>query len=491
MKKLASSILLLAAIVAPMAAGARNVSLQEAREAAAYYMERNTLQEGIKAADLVLVHQIDNPELGVAESYFFNVGDWGWIIMSGSTATDPVIGFSDEGNLADWEYLPENMRWWVESYSERIGVVQIADATEKFDDMAEWTDLFNHTLTTNAKDGDPRVILMNTYWEQGENRGATYNRRCPYDSTTNKYTYTGCVATALSQIMRYYGFPKQATGGRKQYYTRTKGYYVKLKFDTLNFDYEQMPVRLNSNSTTTQIDEVARLCYAVGVSVSMDYGTDGSGAFSDDVPDAMVNYFKYQMGSILYRDETSTANFINVLRNDLLLNRPAYMGGASEGGSGRDAAGHAWVCCGYRTDNEDQYYMNWGWGRSGDGFFNLRQNAMQPSGYSYNFTLRQEHITGLIPPHADSSAVDFLAIESVEGTTVLPGAYPNPATFSVTIPYSITMAGEMQVFSIDGKLVASRRLQAGSGNVELNVADMPQGIYIYRLSGKSGKFIVR
>ena len=490
MKKLATSILLLAAVLAPVDADARNVSMQEAREAAAFYMQQNAMHGDVKASDLRLVYQFDNENLGMAESYVFNVSDWGWIIMTGSTAAEPVIGYSDNGTIDQWDLMPDNMRWWVEGFSQMVGEIQDDDQTGKFDDMAEWTNLLNRVPKASPKD-DPRVILLDSFWEQGENRGATYNLRCPYDSTVNKYTYVGCVATALSQIIRYYGFPLQATGGRKSYSTRTSRYRVKLDFDTLHFDYSLMPVRLNSSSSQAQIDEVARLCFAVGVSVQMDYGVDGSGAFSDKVPTSMSSYFKYETGTMTERDLTTTNNFLNILRNDLMLRRPVYMGGASQGGSGRDAAGHAWVCCGYRTDNEDMYYMNWGWGRAGDGFFNLRQNDMNPSGFSYNFKLRQEHITGIIPPHADSTTVNFLAIESAEGTTVLEAAYPNPAFQSVAIPYSTTTAGEMQIFGIDGKLVATRRLQAGSGRVELSVAGMPAGIYVYRLGGQSGKFIVR
>lgn len=493
MKKLVTSLMFAAALVAPFAAGARNVSVSEAREAAAYYMERNTLEYGIKPADLVLLHQIDNEELGVPAVYAFNVSDWGWIIMTGSTAIDPVVGFGDEGNIDAWEKLAPAMRWWVETFADAVKDVQMQDVEGKFDDMPEWSDLFNQTLTVSAKDGDPRIILMKTYWDQGETRNPTYNKRCPYDSTSHKYTYVGCVATAMSQIMRYYGFPLAATGGRVNYTTESNQYFLKLKFDTLRFDYSLMPVRLNSYSSTSQVDEVARLCYAAGVSVHMDYGTDGSGASSLSVPMAMANYFKYTQGVLTLRSSTSTTNFLSMLRNDLLLRRPAYMAGASSTGGGADAAGHAWVCCGYRTDDSNQYYMNWGWSGGGDGFFNLRANtAITPQGYGYNFNVRQEHITGMVPPHADSSSVDFLtAIDRVESNTVLAPAYPNPAAVTVTLPYSTTVDAELQIFSIDGKLVATRRLMPGNGEVELRVAEMPAGIYIYRMGGSSGKFIVQ
>lgn len=490
MKKLVISLMFAVAVLAPFAAGARNVSLEEAREAAAYYMD-NTQDYSVKAADLVFVHQLVNQELGVPTAYVFNVSDWGWIILSGSTAIDPVIGYGIDGNLESWEDLPPAMRDWVETYADAVADMQIQDVEGKFDDMDEWADLFNRTLTTSTSKA--QVILMNTKWSQGENRNPTYNKRCPYDSATSKYTYTGCVATATSQIMRYYGFPLSGTGGRITYYSNQR-YQIRLKFDSLRFDYSMMPVRLTSMSSSTQVNEIARLCFAAGVSVRMQYGIDGSGAHSEDVPNAMNNYFRYTFGSFMERRSTTTNNFLSMLRNELLLRRPVYMSGASSSGGGADASGHAWVCCGYRTDDTNMYYMNWGWGsNTSDGFFNLRANtSITPGGTGYNFNVGQGIIVGMVPPHADSTSIDFLtAIDPVESHSVLAPAYPNPAFMTVTLPYSTTTAADLQVFSIDGKLVGTRRLMPGSGEVTFNVAGMPAGIYIYRLGESSGKFIVR
>lgn len=484
--------LFVAMLVAPFAAGARNVSVEEAREAAAYYMERNSMND-VKPAELTLIHQIDNEDLSVPAAYVFNVSDWGWIIMAASTVIDPVVGFNDEGNLAPWEQLPENMRWWVEGYASVISELQVLDVDGKYDDMAEWTALFDRTLNANAKDGSPRIKLMNETWGQGSNRNPTYNKFCPYDSDANKYTYTGCVATAIAQIMHYYAFPIAATGGVMNYRTETSHYPVSLWFDTLRFDYTKMPNKLYPSTPVESINQVALLSFAAGVAVRMDYGIDGSGTSSASALMGMGAYFKYETGTLLRRSNTSTDNFLTTMRNDLLLRRPVYMAGSSSTGGGADAAGHAWVCCGYRTDNQNQYYLNWGWEGGGDGYFNLRENTqVTPSGYGYNFNVGQEHITGMVPPHADSTSIDFLtAIETVEGNTVLNPAYPNPAMQTVYLPYSTTMAADMQVFSLDGKMVATRRIQPGSGEVTLNVANMPAGIYIYRLGGSAGKFIVR
>ena len=493
MKKLVLSIVALAVVaLTGNNAIARNVTEAEAAQAAACYMEYNTMHEGVVASDLRLAHRIDG-EVAVA-AYCFNVSDWGWVIISGSTVVDPIMAYSDEGNLGEWETLAPAMRWWVEMCAGEISKVQVADIEGKFADHQEWSELFSGKMSSNAKDGDPRVILLSSKWDQGDERHPTYNLFCPYDSTTNRYSITGCVATAMAQIVRYYGYPI-VPKGRKNYYTDPPlSFNLRLKFDTLRFDYSLMPDRLLNSSPRPQIENVAWLNYACGVSVEMDYSPDGSGTQSSQVDDAMKNHFKYQMGTYLERRYTTTDNFISTIRNDLMLRRPVYMSGASSSGSGADAAGHAWVCCGYRTDNNKMYYMNWGWAGGGDAFFNIYDNtanAMYISGYGYTFNLSQAVITGMIPPHPDSSAVDFMTpIRLVEDNTVLAPAYPNPAAFSVTLPYSISSAAEMQILSVDGRLVATRRLLPGNGQVTLDVSGMPAGIYVYRVGGQSGKFVV-
>ena len=498
MKKLVTSILFCAMVFAAMNVQARNVSEQEARQAAAYYLNNNT-DLSVKAADLVLVHQIDNLQLGVAETYFFNVGNQGWIIMAGSTAIEPVVAYSEEGTLPElYTDLPENMRWWVNGYSEMIGEVQEADAEQKFEDMEDWSDLLDERLDASAPKGTS-ILLVRTSWDQGSPNNPTYNLYCP--QVNGQYCYVGCVATAMAQIMRYWQCPKQGMGRKS--YQWTNSVTLAMKFDTVFFDYSLMPSSLTNaygqiqpNVTQAEINEVAKLSYACGVSVAMDYGVDGSGSHSYKVVSAMGSYFRYTYGTQRERNGTNDTSFIGRLRRDLIRKCPVYMSGASTTGSDAHAAGHAWVVAGYKidtvnTNNEKQYYMNWGWAGSGNGWYNLVNNNMNISSMGYNFNSGQAIIVGVHPQSADSTVIDFLDIPAFEDCTELYKPYPNPANLTVSLPYSINSASEMVIYGIDGNVVETRHLQAGNGNVVLNVSEMPAGIYIYRIGGKSGKFVVK
>ena len=170
-----------------------------------------------------------------------------------------------------------------------------------------------------------------------------------------------------------------------------------------------------------------------------------------------------------------------------------YMTGASSTGDDAHAAGHAWVCDGYQTENENYYHMNWGWGSTGNGWYNVGDNNMPIAGMGYNFTLYQAYIANMLPPD-DTLKARFgedVAIAPVENTTTLGMAYPNPSHTSISIPYAIRQSAELQVYSVDGRVVTTMQLQAGEGQATLNVSKMPAGIYIYRMGSQYGKFVVK
>ena len=264
-----------------------------------------------------------------------------------------------------------------------------------------------------------------------------------------------------------------------------------MNLDTVSFNFSLMPDQLTSSSSQAQIREVAELCYAAGLSVRMSYDTSGSGAHSEDVPAAMNENFLYTLGSLISRADLGDTRFVDSVRAQLMLDRPLYMSGASLTG-GVDASGHAWVCCGYQENNTELYWMNWGWGRIRDYYsssrnyantwYNLNYNAMNV--LDYNFTERQKVIINMYPKNREG-------IDEATASTGVGQAYPNPATHKVTIPYRSAEESLLTVYGIDGKRVYEQRVEAGTGEATLDVSAWHNGVYIYRVNGASGKFIVR
>ena len=488
---------------------ARNVSEQEARQAAACYM--NNLGNGHKTdvSELNLIHQINNPELNIPSCYFFNVSDWGWIILSASTVTDPIVAYGDNGQNLNIKDAPENMMWWVNSYAALIAAKQVEDLKYTLDEDKAWYELLENTYSSPKNGPKANIILLQEEWGQGGNSGNTYNMLCPrYEGVP---TVTGCVATALSQIIHYYKFPVRGQSFNNYQWCNsdlnmTTPVTIKLKFDTMFFDYSMMPNFITSNTPYAQRYEVARLCYAVGVAMCMNYGTNasgGSGAVSASVPNVMSVNFKYKKCTQIKRADEGDSAFMAKIRSDLELNRPIYMSGTSKTSVGNDDR-HAWVCDGFKTTSTKMYHMNWGWEGKGNGYYNLYDNTASgmriwdytvtpPNDMRYTFTLEQTAMIGLIPPHADSSNVDFMPHVGINSCSipVLYTAYPNPACFSVTLPYSILQAETLTIYNIEGKVMEQHSLQSGSDHIDINVTNMPAGIYTYRIGGASGKFIVR
>lgn len=494
MKKVIISILTVLVMTAMPMVQAENITADQARDAAAYYMRQNTTLARLTADQLVLAYQWNNDSLSVPSMYLFTVGEgfsasMGWIIMAASTSISPVVAYADD-EVFDMQLVPPQMAWWLENHNELVCAVQNRDAEKPLGDSPDWLVLVNRQLKGNGPKAN--VILMKEKWDQGERDGEQWNMMCPV--INDSVCPTGCVATAMAQICHYYKYPVRPVGSKSyyvSYWDRELGdrvMTISFNFaDSADLDYSIMPnagVPPMSSNYANRL-EVSRLGYYLGMSVRMQYAPSGSGTQSSLVASAMKNHFKFQRGTLINRISNNDTSFIGKIRRDVMQGYPVYMSGSSSNGGGVHASGHAWVCDGYSTTDSNMFHMNWGWGGSGNKMFNLVSNTNMYAG-GYNFNMNHAAIVGMIPP-ADS----IVGIRPVDASVSLGRAYPNPASISVTLPYSTRQAADLNVYSIDGRLVKSQRVQAGEGQLTLRVDTMPSGIYVYRLGDAYGKFVVR
>ena len=297
--------------------------------------------------------------------YIVNVGQSGFVIIAGDNRITPVLGYSTESRF-ETDGMPENVRFWLESIREEIAYAlneNLLTATPKI--TYQW----NHLAELAGAKSVVVDALVQTTWNQSK----YYNQLCPADTAgPDGHVYTGCVATAMAQIIRYWEWPW--SGLNTNTYTSD---YVPLTadFGSAIYNYDNMPVILDSSSTATQIDAVAMLSYHCGVSVDMGYSPDGSGAISNKVPDALMQYFAYPSGmSFLYKEDYTAAEWDTILQNELNHARPVYYAGSS------DAGGHAFICDGY--DNDGTYHFNWGWNGHYNGFFLI--DSLTPGSHYYS-----------------------------------------------------------------------------------------------------------
>ena len=127
------------------------------------------------------------------------------MIVAADDIARPVLGYAENGNA---ENIPENLRWWLSEYDREIKWALEQGLEPDAELQAEWTKLKE---APKAQEADFTIgPLIETEWSQG----TWYNRKCPYDSNKGSYCVTGCVATAMAQIMKYWNFPQSGRGRR-------------------------------------------------------------------------------------------------------------------------------------------------------------------------------------------------------------------------------------------------------------------------------------
>ena len=354
--------------------------------------------ESMKMYKTIELTQVSNRSVDNQHFYVFNLNDnQGWVLVADDDRCTPILGYSKSGEFMT-ENLPANIEDWLTGISSEIQYIIDNDVVADESTTLQWKELYAGVSTEFINRGEKVVNpLVQTRW----NQAPYYNDLCPYDNQYGERTVTGCVATAMAQVLKYWNHPAVGSGSHS-YSTSSYG-TLYANFGGTNYDWNNMPVRVTSSSSSTQKSAVATLMYHCGVSVDMSYGvaaTGGSGAFvisqytntENCAEYAFKNYFGYKStahGEM--KDNTSDSQWKSMLRADLDASRPVIYAGFGNGG-------HCFVCDGY--DNNDKYHFNWGWDGQNDGYFSL--SALNPGsggagGGSYSFTNNQQAIFGLEP----------------------------------------------------------------------------------------------
>ena len=359
------------------------VDEQKARQLASDFLS-NMSPHGTRSGNSELTRAVT----GVADGndaaiYVFN-SDNSFVIISADDRTPAVLGYSDHG-VYDMKKAPDGLKamlgWLqasVRNYSTTRGEVSIHDAIKP---------------------------LLTTKW----NQHSPYNLFCPYDEVNDAPSVTGCVATAMAQIMKYHEYPSA-------------------------YDWSLMKDEYDSGDESAAAQEVAKVMKDAGESVYMEYSAIVSSANADGISEAFRNTFGYSISTELVSRAYFTAQEWDELIYSNLENKmPVYYGGTaididdSKGYLQGVEAGHGFVVDGY--DGKGLYHVNWGWGGLSDGFFLLslldpdNQGAGGTSG-SEGYTIRASAIVGIKPVKPTEKAVTTRRLRAssfsvVDGQTTL------------------------------------------------------------------------
>jgi hypothetical protein len=361
----------------------------QARVVAARFLATQVPQfAGLHPEQLVLAREVADPASGVGPAAVlyrvYNIGTGGFVIVSGDDAVLPILAYSTESAFPNGT-LPVNVAKWMDGYKMEIRATREAAAQPAPAALAEWARWTNGEAGVDHSARASVAPLLQTTWDQP----APYNAMCPGGSVT------GCVATAMAQVMKYHNWPAQGIGFHS--YNADNYGTLSANFGATTYNWAAMP-----NNVTGPNTAVATLMYHCGVSVDMHYSPQVSGAWviegnspgtQNNAEFALKTYFNYSTSMQgLARANYSDAQWINMLKADLDASRPVIYDGFGNGG------GHCFVADGY--DDNNFFHFNWGWSGAYNGNFNI--NALNPDGQgtgggtgSYNSG--QEAIFGIQP----------------------------------------------------------------------------------------------
>lgn len=289
---------------------------------------------------------------------FANGEDKGFTIVSGDDRMPEVVGYSAQGTY-DPDHLPANYVGFMKAYQETVEALLKGDAQVSggLAEVRQWR-------AERAGTAAVAPLLDGIKWDQRE----PYNNMCPLYKGTNR-SVTGCVATAMAQVMMYYQYPKELKATIKAYTAKSYGIQIPEISSGATYDWDNMlPDYSKSDYNSAQADAVAKLMYHCGAAVKMDYGPSSR---ANVTPTILATYFGYDAD--LMQDLTRTVftlqQWMTLIDNELKAKRPIlYSGQASD-------EGHEFVCDG--SDGKGLYHINWGWGGYQDGYFDL--TILQPT----------------------------------------------------------------------------------------------------------------
>ncbi len=393
--------------------------------------------------------------------YVFSVNentDEGFVIISGDDAVKPILGWSDHGSY-DENDLPPNFVYWMDCLQQEIHYARSHKLPQSETVRKAWSKYLNE------QPGDHTIIvdqLIRTTWYQD----APYWNLCPM--VDELYTYTGCMATAMAQIMNYHRYPARGIGKSEAYTTRTTGMNVPAVDFEVDYDWANMLDSYSEGATIQQQDAVATLMYHCGVSVRMDYTTDGSGAYTFRVPSAMANHFGYDNNiSLKRRPSYDNISWESMIKEQLDAGLPVLYCGVDS-----DEGGHAFICDGY--DNNGNFHFNWGWGGKADAWFVT--TALDTKNGSFNSG--QEIVVNIKPSNRNLGKNASLSSLNIAPGKLVPEFNPDAIGYIVSVDNSITsilITGEADDDGANISGLGFHALEQGNNIVNI-VVTAPDGI---------------
>ena len=470
MKRILTLLMLVAFAMGEIWAG--NVNQQMAQRIGQQFLSTTVL--GAQRTEIQLQLVSEAVTRGEVDYYVFNVDGGGFVIVAGDDRVKPVLAYSTTGSF-DPQDVSEGFEFTLNTFRTEIQYIREHNLAATYDIVMEWNSV-NETGMINPGRQTRAVVgpLCQTIW----NQNFPYNSQCPEDEEGNGgHVYAGCVATAMGQAMKFYDWPPQGEG---TYSYNPSGYAQQTaNFGETEYHFELMPLALDSTSTEDDYFYIAQFLHHCGISVDMQYSGNGSGAYSDDVPFALRNYFRYNCDDHItnygggwwpgygYNNE----EWAQMLKDGGLDEHiPLYYSGSDDNGAG----GHAFICDGY--DENDYFHFNWGWSGRDDAWCPI--GALNTTKYAFNTF---NGFTGHIVPNSQ----EYLnRPEEITDFAIVEGDDMQSVALSWTNPTNTLNGSPLSTFTVyvyrDNELIFSSNGEKGS-RMDLVDDNLVPGLYKYSI----------
>ena len=423
MKKTVTIAFVVLMMTLPFMAGARNVDTVSARKIA----ERFLSAKGVRSE----LHNI-TPAAWNGTLYLYAIGQKGFVLMSADDAVRPILAYSTEGNFPT-DNIPPQVQAFIQPFTDIVEYARQHNLSQH----PEWEKL----LSGNAIQPKTRTSvgpLVTAHWGQYY----YYNRLCPIDPSSEDNCLTGCVATAMAQIMHYWQWPEHGWGQHEYLWFNDNMVpmdSLSEHFDTVYYQWNLMPDVYDSLSTDAEIYAVSRLMYDCGVAVNMSYsyfwGSSASiwsdwDASSVSAGQALRTYFRYHpMLRGVKRSDYSDLEWMGMMLAEFDAGRPVLYCAAEV-----TLGAHAFVVDGY--DEDHRIHFNFGWNGNYDGFYALDSiYASVDDQQGIHFTTQSQiAVIGIQPnfEESDPAIIQAVAEDTLVGYCTGGGEYAYADSVSLT-----------------------------------------------------------
>ena len=403
---------------------------------------------------------------GTFGNLYVFTGENGYVVLPADDRAPALLAYSDNPD-SRFESNP-GLAYWFEFYNREIEFLKTSHENAT-------------ALNTTARETRREIApLLKTEW----NQESPYNELCP--KVDGHETVTGCVATAMAQVMKFYNYPERGKG-KHSYFWRPGEEELTFDYDATPFQWNLMTDRYDDKSSADSRHAVAELMLACGVSVNMHYEPGGSGAATTVMGESLIDIFDYSPSIWMpQRGYYGYDEWESMIYADLAQGRPVLYSGAGTAG------GHQFVCDGYSGDG--YFHFNWGWGGMSNGYFLL--TALNPAdlgvgGGAGGFNSSQTATLGVRLPEKDDKRVYLFynnhafatdAKSVKEGERFLTtGLYFNYSLSTMPsesrLGLKFTSADGETVKYVDGPGVEGYHPDDGRENIEIVFPELADGTY--------------